>query len=177
MRRIFHSPCTAAVTFAIVAVLSLPIAIFAKGRTIRVIIDGGDLAAPIEISDKAVVDSIVVGAGPGNFRGAGPTKEPIIFDHGFIVQWSRGEAAAPRSLRTYNVSFLTTRTDRSTYIVRYAIDPATNQGYVLIPGKDDPAYPDNTWMILRGVEGKWFYAWSEWETLAHPLIAKAPKKN
>jgi hypothetical protein len=153
--------------------LAIPIALFAKGRTVRIVIDGGDLAAPIEISDKTLVDSIVVGRGPGNFSARGP----VIYDHGFIVQWSRGEAAAPPSLRTYNVSFVTTRTDKSTYIVRYAIDPATNQGYVLIPGKDDPAYPDNTWMILRGVEGKWFYAWSEWEKFAHPLIEKAPKKN
>jgi len=35
----------------------------------------------------------------------------------------------------------------------------------------DPGYQDDVWLILRGVEGNWFHAWSEWEKVANPLIA------
>lgn len=56
----------------------------------------------------------------------------------------------------------------NTYRVLYQIDPSTGNGYVYIPGKEHLAYKDNTWLILRFVEGKWLRAWNEWETLAHP---------
>lgn len=90
-----------------------------------------------------------------------------------IVDWSRGVVDAPKGLPIYEVSFVTTRRNPGTYVVRYAMDPSTNQGYVYLPGKSDAGYRDNVWLIYRGIEGNWFHAWSEWEKLAHPLIAKA----
>jgi hypothetical protein len=82
-------------------------------------------------------------------------------------------AKPPEGLEVYQISFLTTRQARNTYVVSYVIDPATNHGYVYLPGKTEAGYADNVWMIWRGVEGNWFHAWSAWEKLAHPLIAKA----
>ena len=61
------------------------------------------------------------------------------------------------------------------YFVRYGVDRSTGEGYVYIPGKTDVAYADNTWIILRGVEGNWFHAWSIWEKVANPLISDARK--
>jgi hypothetical protein len=46
-----------------------------------------------------------------------------------------------------------------------------------IPGRTGPGYTDNTWIILRGVEGNWFHAWSAWEDVANPLIARALKSR
>jgi hypothetical protein len=40
----------------------------------------------------------------------------------------------------------------------------------------EPSYRDNTWLIYRGVEGNWFYAWSEWKRVADPLIARVPEE-
>ena len=57
---------------------------------------------------------------------------------------------APARLVVYEVSFVTTRRDSGTYIVRYVIDPATNHGYVYLPGKRDSEYWSNTWLIYRG---------------------------
>jgi hypothetical protein len=59
--------------------------------------------------------------------------------------------------------------------VRYAIDPATGRGLVYLPGEGEPGYEDNVFMILRGVEGNWFHAWSRWEELAHPIIRGASR--
>jgi hypothetical protein len=68
------------------------------------------------------------------------------------------------------VAFVTTRPNRNVYLVRYLIDLSTKRGYVYIPGKGEKGYADNTWMILRGIEGNWFHAWDAWEAIAHPLI-------
>jgi len=73
----------------------------------------------------------------------------------------------------YELSFVTARKNPGTYVVRYAIDPSSERGYVYLPGKGDPGYRDNVFLIYRGVEGNWFHAWDEWEKLAHPLIEKA----
>ncbi len=52
-------------------------------------------------------------------------------------------------------------------------DPSSNRGYVHLPGRADKEYRLNTSAILRGVEGNWFRATSEWERLVTPLIARA----
>jgi hypothetical protein len=160
---------------ACLAISTTPRARAAEMDTVKIIIAGGDLSAAIEITDPAVLDDFKVWAGPGNFRREGGRDVPIQFDHGFIVDWSRGSVNPPQPLKTYTVSFVTTRTSHNTYVVRYVIDPSTKGGYVYLPGKGEPEYTANTWLILRGVEGKWFHAWSRWEAVANPLILNAPK--
>ncbi len=73
---------------------------------------------------------------------------PIEIPQGFLAGWPRGIARPPEGAITATSTF---------------------------PGKGDAAYADNTRIILRGVEGNWFHAWSEWEEVAHPLLLKAPK--
>jgi hypothetical protein len=160
LRRIF-----AALT-ASLALLIVPAHLSAKGNTVRIIIHGGDLAAPIEIADPKVTERFQVWCGPGT-----SSNEP----QGLIVDWSRGVAEPPRGFQIYEVSFLTTR--RMTYVVRYLIDSSTNERYVYLPGKTDAGYRGNVWLIYRGNEGNWFHAWSAWEKVAHPLIAKAGKTH
>jgi hypothetical protein len=148
---------------ALATLLIAPVQLSAKGDTIRITITGGDLRAPIELTDPAIVSRYPVWSGPGTSSNEA---------QGLNVDWSRGVAEPPKVVQIYEVSFVTTRRDPGTYVVRYAIDPSTNQGYVYLPGKADPGYRDNVWLIYRGVEGKWFHAWSEWEKLANPLITK-----
>src|SRR4030095_13203125 len=152
---------------SLLAVLIIPAQLSAKGDTIRITIKGGNLAVPIEITDPAVAARFHVWTGPGT-----SPNEP----QGLIVDWSRGMVTPPKNLPVFQILFLTTRTDRSTYRVSYVVDPSSGEGDVYIPGKTDEVYEDNVWLIYRGVEGKWFRAWNAWETLAHPLIAKTEKK-
>ncbi len=161
--------------------------------TVKIVIAGGDLSAPIEITDPAVLVKFKVAAGPGMRYCIGCTElremVPIVVHQGFIIDWDRGSADSPleklflQGLTTYTVSFVTTRQlaprrplrdshNPGTYVVGYAIDPATNQGYVYLPGKGDPGYQDDVSFLIRGVEGNWFHAWSEWEKVANPLIAR-----
>jgi len=150
---------------ATLALLTVPVPSQARGETIRIVIRGEALRAPIELTDVAITDRFKVGSGPGTNR---VSREPSL-----IVDWARGVVEVPKGLRVYEVSFVTTRRDVGTYIVFYGIDPRTRHSYVHIPGERDPQYRDNTFLIYRGVEGHWFHAWSVWEEIANPLIAKA----
>jgi len=161
-----------AVLVASLGLSIVPASQAAEVDTVKIIIAGGDSSTPIEITDPAALAEFNVGAGPGHTLWLNPEKGvPIVVEHGFIIDWKRGEVAPPQGLKTYKVSFATTRPDPGTYVVRYAIDPTTNLGYVYLPGKGDPGYQDDVSFILRGVEGNWFHAWSEWEKVANPLIA------
>lgn len=144
--------------------LMLPLIAFAKGDTIRIVIRGGTLSAPIEITEPSLVNRFNVWSGPGT----GPAVDP----EGLNVDWLRGIVHPPNGLESYVVSFVTTRSNPSTYVVRYAVDPVSKQGYVYIPGKAEASYRDNVWLIYRGIEGNWFYASKTWQALADPLISK-----
>ena len=152
---------------AILALILVSAPLAGKGATERIIIKGGDLVEPIEIADSAIAGRFSVGTGPGT--------TPNYGGPGMIIDWDRGIVRPPRGLTVYDVLLVTTRRDPSTYVARYAIDPSTGEGYVYLPGKGEPEYRDNTWLIYRGVEGNWFHAWQEWEKVANPLIAKAVK--
>lgn len=153
------------VVFCVIAAsLVLPAIVSAKGDTVRITITGRDLAAPVVIVDTAVAARFHVWSGPGTSSNEA---------QGLNVDWSGGVADPPKDIELYEVSFVTTRRDRGTYVVRYGRDPSTNLGYVYLPGKADAAYRNNVWLIYRGIEGNWFHAWGEWEKLVHPLIDKA----
>lgn len=144
--------------------------------TVRILIKGEQLLRPVEITDPQVLALFRAGAGPGNFELLpGGVRQPIYAAQSFVVDWSRGIVKPPEGLQVYDVSFVTTHTHRNIYFVRYGVDRSTSEGYVYIPGKTDAAYEDNTWIILRGVEGNWFHAWSVWEKVANPLISDARK--
>jgi hypothetical protein len=149
-----------------VLVASVPVVITARGTTTRIIVSGPDLVAPIEIVED--VGRFHVWAGPGTSSNEAQS---------LIVDWATGAVEPPKSQPVYKVSLETTRRDPSTYVVFYTFDPSTKNGYVFIPGKAHPAYTNNTWLILHGVEGNWFRAWNEWEKLVQPLIGRASKNR
>jgi hypothetical protein len=102
-----------AVLLATLSLLVLGLPISARMDTIRIIIEGGALRAPIEIADPDVVRLFHVGAGPGNFLVSNGTHVPYYREQSFIVDWSREIARPPADLAVYKVSFVTTRTDRA----------------------------------------------------------------
>jgi hypothetical protein len=136
----------------------------------QIVIESGGLSKPIVISDPSVVGRFRVATGPGTFELRPDGSRLVNMNPGFIIDWSRGAASAPGPLPQYQVSFTT---GHGVYVVSYAIDPSTQNGYVYIPGVQDPQFTNNTRMLTRGVEGKWFYAWSAWEQVANTLIAGA----
>lgn len=166
-----------AVAFAIALLLIPASRLLAKGATTRIVIEGGDLAKPIEITDRNILANFHVWAGAGTSssqHGFDP-KAPS-----FIIDWSQGSVAElPQALQKYQVSFYSDELSkqRPVYVVNYAICRGSEKGLVYLPGKSDEWWGLNVGSILRGVEGKWFHAWSKWEAVARPLIEKARAAN
>jgi hypothetical protein len=87
----------------IVLSLIVPSRLLAKGATTKIVIEGGDLTKPIEITDRKTLVNFNVWTGPGTF-----STQPG-FDANrasFIVDWSQGTVMdLPQGLRRYQVSF------------------------------------------------------------------------
>jgi hypothetical protein len=152
---------------ALLVIFSTTTLVLAKGPTTRITITGAGLQSVVEINDPEVLKNFNVWSGPGTFANGVEGTE------GFIVDWASGALTdRPNGLRAFEVSFFvkyakrpfSEQTDQLAYIVSYAVDPVTGQGYVYLPGKSDESYRLNTKAIHRGHEGKWFRANAAWQT-------------
>ena len=165
MKRLFTS------VFSLLLLIGIPASLSAKGRTVRIIIRGTDLKTPIEITDPTVLANFNVWTGPGTSSNE---------SKGFIVDWSRGVIPAPpKGLRLYEVFFCAdfgSHEEKPVYVVSYEFDPSTRRGYLYLPGKGDKWWQLNVGTIFRSLEGNWFSAWSVWEDVARPLIAKGKER-
>lgn len=156
-----------AVAFCLLVIFSATNLVFAKGATTRITIAGAGLQSAVDITDPEVLKNFNVWSGPGTFANG------VEGTDGFIVDWASGAVTdRPNGLRTFEVSFyvkyanrpFTEQIDQLAYIVSYAVDPVTGQGYVYLPGKSDESYRLNTKAIYRGHEGGWFRANAAWQT-------------
>ena len=145
--------------------LSIPTLLLAKGKTVKITIKGGDHKRPIEISDPKILANFRVWTGPGTSSAD---------RQGLIIDWSQGPVEEPpQALRRYQVSFHTDPNEQIVYVVYYVVSLGAGHGFVYVPGESDEWYGLNVNSIFRGVEGKWFRAWSTWERVARPLIEQA----
>jgi hypothetical protein len=162
---------TIAVLLSAMLVASVSTPLLAKGKTVKITISGADLKRPIEIFDPKILANFSVWTGPGTSTA----------DHqGLIIDWSEGPVReTPDTLRKYQVSFYAgaPANERIVYVVYYAFSIGDEQGYVYLPGESDEWYGRNVRSIVRGVEGKWFRAWSDWERVARPLIENAERTD
>jgi hypothetical protein len=161
--------------FSLLVVFSAAAVLFAKGTTTKIVITGGGLQHPIEISDSVTLQDFNVWAGPGTFMNGVEATE------GFIVDWASGIVRErPGALRDFEVSFYVrhanrpfdAQTDQLAYVVSYAVDRVTGMGYVYLPGKADAAYPLNTKSIYRGREGNWFRATAAWQSAFGRIVLR-----
>jgi hypothetical protein len=144
-----------------------PSPLFAKAETVKIVIQGADLKTPIQITDRKVLANIQVLSGKGTY-----SNEPRLEEPSFIIDWPQGPTGEPpKALPHYEVSFYANLPDeRRVYVVSYAFDPLTDQGYVYLPVRNDKNYRLNVHTIIRGVEGKWFHSWTKWDAVVQQLI-------
>ncbi|PYT31156.1 MAG: hypothetical protein DMG57_06000 [Acidobacteria bacterium] len=97
-----------------------PVLVMAKGPTLKITIKGSDLASPVEITEKGILEKFNV------WIGAGVRINGIREAKGFIVDWEKGPVAEPRTtLRRSEGSFDVMHQGPSSYVVSYAYDPVT----------------------------------------------------
>ena len=168
-------------TFVLLAALTVPIPLSAKGSTVKITVAGGALTAPIE-STEIAVGRFHIWAGPGVVANGVPERD------GFIAQWSKGTAHKRKGeLQRYDVSFYKgcdmsefgcrTSTPSLAYVIAYEYDPSIDQGYVYLPGRGEKWYQLNTSSILRGLEGQWFLATDEWRKFFQTLMERGTTRT
>ena len=140
-------------------ILGMAEAASAKAPTVKIIISGGGLTRPIEVTDQQILDMSNVWSGQFLDLSKGTAKEP------------------PRGLLHYEVSFYIKIADnevRKKYVLYYYLKPSKEPGYIYLPGKGEPWYSLNAGSILRDKQdGKWNYASPAWENLIKPMIVNA----
>lgn len=173
MKRIATSVASAALCALVTLIAAAPA--FAKGTTTKVTITGDGLPTPLEISDAAVLKDFNLWSGRGTFA------NDVEGTEGFIIDWASGTIPnRPNGLRTFMLSFyvryanrpFNEQPDQLAYIVSYAVDPATGQGYVYLPGKSDEPYRLNTRAIYRECEGHWFRANAAWQAAFRNVVPR-----
>ncbi|MGC4084452.1 MAG: hypothetical protein QM736_20635 [Vicinamibacterales bacterium] len=158
-----------ATALCLLVILSATALVSAKGATTKITIAGGGLQKPIEISNPDVLKQFNVWSGPGTF------VNDVEGTEGFIIDWTSGVVSnRPNRLRTFELSFYVkeprAQIAQLAYVVSYAVDPVTGDGYVYLPGPSDEPYRLNTKAIHRGCEGNWFRANAAWQATFRNVV-------
>jgi hypothetical protein len=128
----------------------------AKGRTVRVTISGAQLPAPVDVTAGTGLANVWA----GDFIGrpvVEPARELPRYEVYFYVEWP-GSDNKGRS------------EPRLAYVVVFCFDPVAGVGYLYLPARRERWYALNVRTILRGTEGRWYYASASWtEAIATEL--------
>jgi hypothetical protein len=139
---------TVVATILLLACVVAGVSVAAKGTTVKLVISGGHLDSPVDITGKDVVF-------------ANPWGD------GFVADW-KSIPPPPTTSPRYEVSFyeeLGPRNVKMMYIVEYSRD-VHGRGAIYLPGHGDPRYRLNVSTILRDEkDGQWFPASDEWDRI------------
>ena len=157
--------------------LAVPLLAWSKGQTIKIVIEGDNLVAPIEISDPEIVGQFSIWNGPGVGGMHDPTEVPDLSEYvepegvvGRFIDWPKGFANNhPRRLQRLEVTFFVgvplQPGDSRKFVFAYEIDWDHEAGYIFLPmWKND--------LIWHGVEMNWFHAHKRWNETIMPIIAQ-----
>ena len=142
-----------AVATILLASVVIGVSVAAKGTTVKLVVSGGTLAAPVEIAGQDVLF-------------ANPWGDQ------FVRAWT-SIPAPPGDSHRYEVGFyeeLPNRDVKMMYVVEY-VPSLDGRGAIHLPGHGDQHYRLNVSTILReGQDGRWFPASDEWERVVGPRV-------
>jgi hypothetical protein len=150
--------------FLLLMLALTPAALFAKGKTVKIVLESADLAAPIEMTEPGLEVF-------GVWEGPGVHADGVAQKDGFIIDWRSGAVYEhPAGLAQYKVSFYADFGSevRLVYQVFYEHDFSTQEGYVYLAPIEL-----NVRSIYRGLEGNWFRATADWEQAVREAYTKA----
>jgi hypothetical protein len=140
---------------ALAVVAAWPLAARGNAVTVRLDIAGSSLPKPLAVTDPALLELSNVYAG----RFLGPLTDAVDPD------WQRFEVSFAVERRTSYPELALTGI-RKTYVVHYARDPGTDEGYVYLPGRGEPGHRLNIGIMIRDDnDGRWHKAGREWAEL------------
>ncbi len=133
--------------------LAMPELVAAKPGTTKIVITGGRLTRPLEVTDPTVLRNFSVWHG---YLGQRVTTAPA------------GESR-PYELR-FHVRFSNTDV-RMAYVAYYHPRPSGERGYIYLPRSGEQWHQFNASTIQQATG--WFHASREWDEQIKPLIAAA----
>ena len=137
--------------------------VLARGnaKTVRLDVAGGDLAKPISVTNKSLLDLSHVYA--GQFLGE-------IVD-GVESQWPRYTVRLVFEPEIALPDADANRNKQRTYLIQYSLNWQTGEGYVYLPGPSESGYRENIGVIIRdGHDGRWHRAEATWSSLLNPYL-------
>lgn len=137
--------------------------VLARGnaKTVRLDVAGGDLAKPISVTNKSLLDLSHVYV--GQFLGE-------IVD-GVESQWPRYTVRLVFEPEVALPDAGANRSKPRTYLIQYSLNWQTGEGYVYLPGPSESGYRENIGVIIRdGHDGRWHRAEATWSSLLNPYL-------
>lgn len=137
--------------------------VLARGnaKTLRLDVAGGDLAKPISVTNKNLLDlsHVYVGQFLGEFVDGVDTKWPR-----YAVRLVFEPEVAPPDADA-------NRNKQRTYLIHYSLNWQTGEGYIHLPGPRETGYRENAGVIIRdGHDGRWHRAEATWSSLLNPYL-------
>jgi len=136
----------------------------ARGNAVAVRIDisGGRLAAPVAVTDEPLLKLSSVYA--GTFLG------PVI--NAIDPSWDRYQVTLVSEARTFAPELALTGVRRP-YLLLYAMNPQTGEGFIYLPARGEHGYRGNVNLIIRdGHDGRWHQAFPAWAELLNAHIPR-----
>jgi hypothetical protein len=151
----------------LVLFLGAPLA-FSKGSPDLILISGGGLSQPIEITDPSSLKAFSPWIGQfADWQGKPLAEAPCFrrsFEVLFYMRWPGRESPLDHG----GLQLI--------YTTRYCFTGAT--GYVYLPGRGEPGYGWNGGTIIRGAaDGKWHVATAAWDSLLSDAVATAEQQR
>ena len=150
---------------AIVAVLFSGLAAYAKGSPNLIVISGGGLTGPIEISDAASLKAFDPWFGQFADWKRDVVSEPACSRQScqvvFYMKWPGRKSALDRGDL------------KAIYVVRYCF--ADGAGFVYLPARDEAPRVNMATILRDGRDGTWNRATPEWDALMRKALATSAK--
>jgi len=152
----------------LLAVLAVTVAsapsLIARGNavTIRLDITGGRLTQPLAITERALLDlsGVYQGTFLGDLEINGVDPNWSRYALTFVVAPQIPTAACPAD-------------SRKAYVAYYVRNPATDEGFVYLPGRGEDGYRTNISMMIRdGDDGRWHRAHPDWAALLNSYLPR-----
>jgi hypothetical protein len=147
---------------ALMLVIGHPLGARGNAVTVRIEISGGRLAGPVAVTDQPLLELSSVYAGA--FLG------PVI--SAIDPNWDRYQVVLLSEARTFAPELALTGV-RKPYLLHYAMNPETREGFVYLPARGEDGYRGNISIIIRdGHDGRWHHAFPIWAELLNAHILR-----
>ena len=145
---------------ALLVVGTLPLLARGNAVTVRLDVSGPTLSTPLQLTNRDLLDLSNVYA--GQFIGLPANRVD--------ADWPRYVVTLVVESRTPLPTLALTGIQKR-YVVHYALDRQSGEGFVYLPGRGEDGYRENIGLMIRDdQDGRWHHATETWAALLNPYL-------